>query len=376
MTNFLVPVTVNVLPQISELEGKQGMFILPDGSININRKNGTWMIINKQSDHAGVLKPADVPVIQPGDAKWWWAGAGTYVNAGDLVIEKQGILSYDGVEWQYLELDIPVNDVKIVPFDESLFFDFEKEMIHTVIDDIEFKAYDTGLKNGSGIYIRLIADGISNVDFSNFKKMSGSGDYINTNGTLNCLYFFYDGLDVWVNIWQGIGNSVIFPFIPPPTALPIVWNNFVNASINGTNEVLTGTTAESGATLTPFSDTLNGFELIMGASSDIAVLGIHAGNSGTYIWGSTSDLIYGFFRSSGTIQVVKGAGRALIYTNPSDADFARIKRVGNDMVFSTSTDGIGWSDKFTDINGFIGFDTAFIKNTFVAAGTIRAKKIN
>jgi hypothetical protein len=107
MTNYLVPVTVNQLPAISELNGNQGMFILPDGSININRKNGTWMIINKQSDHAGVLKPADVPVIQTGDAKWFWAGAGTYPNAGGHTIDKQGILSYDGVEWKELELDIP-----------------------------------------------------------------------------------------------------------------------------------------------------------------------------------------------------------------------------------------------------------------------------
>lgn len=107
MTNFLVPVTVNSLPQISDLEGKQGMFILPDGSININRKNGTWMIINKQSDHAGVLKPVDIPVIQAGDSKWWWAGAGTYPNAGGLTIDKQGILSFDGSDWKELELDIP-----------------------------------------------------------------------------------------------------------------------------------------------------------------------------------------------------------------------------------------------------------------------------
>lgn len=121
MTNYLVPVTVNQLPQISELEGKQGMFILPDGSININRKNGTWMLINKQSDHAGILKPGDVPIIPSGTAKWYWAGPGTYPNAGGHTIEKQGILSYDGTEWKELELDIPQATQYIPPFLGSAF---------------------------------------------------------------------------------------------------------------------------------------------------------------------------------------------------------------------------------------------------------------
>ncbi|MBD8081117.1 hypothetical protein [Chryseobacterium caseinilyticum] len=121
MTNFLVPVTVNALPQISELDGKQGMFILPDGSININRKNGTWLTINKKSDYAGILNPADVPVIQQGFSKWWWATAGTYPDAGGLTIDNQGILSYDGSVWKELELYIPQATQSIVPFSTSTF---------------------------------------------------------------------------------------------------------------------------------------------------------------------------------------------------------------------------------------------------------------
>lgn len=121
MTNFLIPITVLQLPTIAELEGKQGMFILPDGSININRKNGTWMIINKQSDHGGILKPADNVVTQPGVAKWYWAGSGTYSNAGDEVIDQYGILSYNGAEWQSLEIDLPKATQFIPEFTGSTF---------------------------------------------------------------------------------------------------------------------------------------------------------------------------------------------------------------------------------------------------------------
>ncbi|AZA49564.1 hypothetical protein EG346_15875 [Chryseobacterium carnipullorum] len=107
MTNFLIPITVNQLPQIAELDGKQGMFILPDGSININKKDGTWMTINKKSDHAGILSPSDSISVEPGFAKWYWAGPGTYANAGNFVFEKFGVLSYNGSHWQGLEVEMP-----------------------------------------------------------------------------------------------------------------------------------------------------------------------------------------------------------------------------------------------------------------------------
>ncbi|KFF24746.1 SGNH/GDSL hydrolase family protein [Chryseobacterium vrystaatense] len=120
MTNFLVPVTVDVLPKISDLKGKQGMFILPDGSININRQNGTWVIINKKSDHAGVLKPTDIPVVHPGDAKWYWARAGTYTNAGGVIIENFGIISYSGTKWEKNELEIPAGSEYLDLVDSGL----------------------------------------------------------------------------------------------------------------------------------------------------------------------------------------------------------------------------------------------------------------
>lgn len=107
MTNFLIPITVNQLPTIAELDGKQGMFILPDGSININKQDGTWMIINKQSDHAGILEPNETVSVQPGVAKWYWAGPGIYNNVGGFTIDDFGILSFTGTQWQYLEVKIP-----------------------------------------------------------------------------------------------------------------------------------------------------------------------------------------------------------------------------------------------------------------------------
>lgn len=107
MNEFLIPITVNNLPLISELQGRQGMFILPDGSININKKDGTWLHINKQSDHAGILKPQDIASVETGFAKWYWAGPGVYNNiAPGIIIDKLGIISYDGTKWSFVNVDL------------------------------------------------------------------------------------------------------------------------------------------------------------------------------------------------------------------------------------------------------------------------------
>ncbi|PWN67613.1 polysaccharide deacetylase family protein [Chryseobacterium oncorhynchi] len=114
MNEYLVPITTITLPPISDLQGRQGMFILPDGSININKKDGTWLHINKQSDHAGVLKPTDVVSVQPGSAKWYWAGPGVYNNVSPgFNIDKLGIISYDGAKWGLVNVEIMINSKKV-----------------------------------------------------------------------------------------------------------------------------------------------------------------------------------------------------------------------------------------------------------------------
>ncbi|WP_336689391.1 MULTISPECIES: hypothetical protein [unclassified Chryseobacterium] len=61
MTNFLIPITVNQLPTIAELDGKQGLFILPDGSIHINRKDDTWLTL-KERNYFNVTPSGQSPV--------------------------------------------------------------------------------------------------------------------------------------------------------------------------------------------------------------------------------------------------------------------------------------------------------------------------
>lgn len=107
MMDFLIPVTVNVLPSIDTLQGRQGMFILPDGSININTKSGTWFTINKRSDHRGVIKTDTVITPVQGEGIWFWASEGVYPNAGNVSIAKYGIVSFNGNTWASMEVELP-----------------------------------------------------------------------------------------------------------------------------------------------------------------------------------------------------------------------------------------------------------------------------
>lgn len=55
----------------------------------------------------GILRPTDNIIIKPGSAKWFWAGSGVYENASGVAIENFGIISFDGMLWSVLEVNIP-----------------------------------------------------------------------------------------------------------------------------------------------------------------------------------------------------------------------------------------------------------------------------
>ena len=198
MTNFLIPITVNQLPTIAELDGKQGMFILPDGSININRQDGTWMIINKQSDHAGILKPDDTVSVQPGVAKWYWTGPGTYNHAGGFTFENLGILSYNGSSWDGMEVELASNTSNI----SLVLHSFISGTGTTTDIDTSTLTWEAKIyKIGTG-YISNSSNSSVKIDVSNYNKLNITCKKWLTNDSADLLLF---GTVIGVSY----GNSVI-----------------------------------------------------------------------------------------------------------------------------------------------------------------------
>ncbi len=93
MNDYLIPITVNELPNIEDLGQKQGMFILPNGSININKQNGEWFTIPNSSNAVisqiqGEALPVNSPTVwEDGDAdlfeRYVVKTAGTYTYYKD-----------------------------------------------------------------------------------------------------------------------------------------------------------------------------------------------------------------------------------------------------------------------------------------------------
>lgn len=349
-------------------------------------------------------------------------------------------------------------EAELINFSENIYYNKQAVSVTTVDGPIYFKPFGTNAKLMGSTLVRLTADGVNIPDFSKFKKLNGSQNYDNTAGVLNSIFFFYDGFDAWVNIWQGIGNSDIdYSDLTPPTPpvvqvtetqdyfiklawsgasdnvavvsyeiyvnnilkntvsaspytvtglnsatlyqfkikaidaagnksvfsnnvssttlvpqdTPVVFNSLSNGA-NYNNGVLTGA-INTGGIVTPYINTLNGFELILGESSELAVLMITAANNGSYEYASNvNTMIFAIFKTAGTIQLTKTGG-SLLHTHTGSENFARIKRVGNNAVMSVSSNGVNWNDVFTVNDGFIGYDTAFVKGLFAASnGSLKA----
>lgn len=59
------------------------------------------------SSFGGILRPTDNIIVKPGSAKWFWAGSGVYENVSGVTIENFGIISFDGLVWSVLEVNMP-----------------------------------------------------------------------------------------------------------------------------------------------------------------------------------------------------------------------------------------------------------------------------
>lgn len=92
-----------------------------------------------------------------------------------------------------------------IPFDSS----FTKMDDHIVSIEIVFTKQAVNQFAGAGALVRLTADGSNFPNFTEFKKSTNSSSYINQAGVMNVLFFFFDGTDYWINIWQEAAQTPI-----------------------------------------------------------------------------------------------------------------------------------------------------------------------
>lgn len=412
--------------------------------------------------HDTPLKISDPTPTEPGG--YVLADVGDY-SFGNAPNGSYNVAFLSGTVWEIVSVLISQTSTSegvTIPFSPVISFNNNLAIsTKTVTSAITFSALGDYAIIGGSTLVKLTADGVNVPDFSNFKKMSGSQSYVNTAGVVNNCYFFYDGVDAWVNIWQGVGSSnIIYNDVTPPTPPTLSKSNetvtTVDLSWTGATDnvgvtqyeiykdnVLIDTVAASPLTITgltasttysfkvkakdasgnesAFSNivsvttsaaptflsvvfdelygatyssgllsgnnltggyqstaqTINdGFFLYMTDFAFTSVLGLANSKSSAVSYGTDSTYIYAFYRTNVGVDLVKGSGRTLMHSSTSGVpNYVKLKRVGNNAVFSTSSDGISWTVLFTDTNGFSGVTTGYIKGVFANnAGTIRAFK--
>ena len=160
---------------------------------------------------------------------------GIYTNLGGINAQsgKLNFASFDGTTWSLISVDVNANigtssEGELITFSPNIYFNknlaIASKTINAPITFVPTVNGNTIL--GGSTLVRLIADGTNAPNFSNFKKLNGSQDFSNIAGTLNACYFFYDGIDAWVNIWQGIGSSnIVTNDTTPPIAPTLTSSN-------------------------------------------------------------------------------------------------------------------------------------------------------
>lgn len=124
-----------------------------------------------------------------------------------------------------------------IPFDEPLSYMPE----YTVAGALTFIKSTTNAQVGFGCMVRLVANGTNTPDLTDF-ALEGPGSWVNTVGTVNKCFFYYDGTQYCVIITQpGAGGTGTGGDSTPPTingmiatdatTIAVTFNESVNAAI-------------------------------------------------------------------------------------------------------------------------------------------------
>ena len=236
-------------------------------------------------NNLGLISLTDTP---PATGKYRGdvATAGTYTNfknsSGVALAFTQGELD-NNFGFIYVAENVaekilskkPSNSVEgnLIAFSPNIYFDKPTSFSSKIVNGpITFVPIGSGAKINYGTCVRLIANGVNVPDFSRFKELSGSQAYDNTAGVLNVCFFYFDGIDAWLNLWQGVGTSNIDTSdLIPPTAPTVVLGEITSNSVQ-----LSWSGATDNVAVTSFEVYKNGVLFDTVSASPLVVTGLSA----------------------------------------------------------------------------------------------------
>lgn len=200
---------------------------------------------------------------------------------------------------------------------------FNKPLSYLAADPLLITGNITLTVNTSGALLHhgairsFIADGTSTITLSGFKKSTGSGDYINTNGVVNHFLFWYTGAGYFYSIYQDA--AVLDVTAPTLTSVTIASNNantakaktgdVVKVTIVASEEIQNVSGTIAGNVATAVNTTGNTWELtvtmLIGNTEGTVAFNIVfedlAGNDGTPVSSTTNSSAVVFDRTAPTV---------------------------------------------------------------------------
>lgn len=212
-----------------------------------------------------------------------------------------------------------------------------------------------------GAYLIIVADGTNTPNLSAFKRTTTSSRYDNRDGIVNVLNFLFDGKYYWLNIWQD-ANAV-----PLPPYNDVVFDDLRGGATfdNATKTLKSNGNINSGGYLSTPIVMTESFSVIYKILTPQTVLALDSTKNNNFNW--TGNSFISSVYENGTIDTLKIVPHVLNRYNTANR-FIRMKKAGNDLVYSHSLDGSVWSDFYTHENALAGITTVYIKGLFVNNG--------
>jgi hypothetical protein len=234
-------------------------------------------------------------------------------------------------------------------------------------------------KRGSTTTLLVIGNGTNTPTFTGMYAIANSATFDATDGVLNYIQFYWDGISCSYNIWK----STAPPFTFNPETVPsLTWSSLSNATVDANGYLNSTATQGGGIDITPINGA-NPFTIYIDyptamANTNASVFLLQDTSFGTYAWDSSNNCRAAVWQSAGTFVVgttppsFTGMGQG-VATFPMKL---RLTKSGNNLLIHRSTDGgFTWTLYYTHTGVLSGAGNMYAKIIHVGAAAGRGIKV-
>jgi hypothetical protein len=243
----------------------------------------------------------------------------------------------------------------------------------------EFTVTSAAKTIGATTTILVIGNGVNTPTFTGMYGITNSATFDATDGILNYIQFFWDGIACNYNIYK---NGAA-PFTFNPQSIPsLTWSGLSNVTQDSNNYIVSSGTQGGAIDINPIRGdqpfTIYIDYPIAMANTNASVFLLQNTSFATYAWDSSNNARTGVWHSNGGF-VVGTAPPAFVTMSQGTATFPmklRLTKSTNDMLIHRSTDGgLTWTLYYTHVGVLSGATNMYAKIIHVGTTSNRLLKV-